>query len=82
VIGIILLIIIFSGILAPFTIAGGKHEQWKQAKILAPLIIGIFCIPVWLFWEKYSAKSTLIPFKVRLAEFNVIEILTIKTAVG
>lgn len=68
IIGILLLIVIFSCILVPFTIAGNitgnKPQQWGEAKVIAPLVIGFLCIPVWLLWEGQWAKSSLLPFKV------------------
>jgi SIT family siderophore-iron:H+ symporter-like MFS transporter len=64
IVGIIFLIIIFAGILVPFTIAGNKPEQWREAKVLAPLIIGLLFIPVWLYWEKEHSLFSLLPFKV------------------
>jgi SIT family siderophore-iron:H+ symporter-like MFS transporter len=78
VIGLVLLIIIFSGILAPLTIAGRNPEQWKEAKILVPLIVGILCIPAWLVWEKSYARSTLLPFRVLYSPTCVTSILTIQ----
>ncbi|KAL5332449.1 major facilitator superfamily domain-containing protein [Aspergillus crustosus] len=63
VVGIILLIAVFALILTPFTLAGGNSSQWKEAKILAPLIIGVFCIPVWIMWEQ-RCPYPMIPFKL------------------
>ncbi|KAL4950102.1 major facilitator superfamily domain-containing protein [Aspergillus filifer] len=63
VIGIILLIAVSALILVPFTLAGGSHEQWKKAKIIAPLIVGVCCIPAWILWE-YWSKHPMIPFKL------------------
>ncbi|KAL4865535.1 hypothetical protein BDV12DRAFT_174503 [Aspergillus spectabilis] len=63
VIGIVLLIAVFALILVPFTLAGGNSSQWKEAKILAPLIIGVFCIPAWIMWER-TCKHPMIPFKL------------------
>ncbi|KAH7094943.1 major facilitator superfamily domain-containing protein [Paraphoma chrysanthemicola] len=63
VVGLGLLVVIFAGILAPFTVAGRAPEQWKEAKIVAPLAFGLLGIPVWLLWE-YWAKSPLLPFKL------------------
>lgn len=62
-VGIVLLIAVFALILVPFTLAGGYAEQWKQAKIIAPLVIGVFCIPVWIWWEQ-TCKHPMIPFRV------------------
>ncbi|KAF2459870.1 major facilitator superfamily domain-containing protein [Lineolata rhizophorae] len=59
-IGIILLIAVFALILTPFTIAGGVDAQWRTAKVIAPLVIGILCIPVWVWWER-TAEHPLVP---------------------
>ncbi|KAK3081868.1 ferrioxamine B transporter [Coniosporium uncinatum] len=61
IIGIILLIAVFALILVPFTIAGGVSQQWGTAKVIAPLVIGILCIPVWIFWER-TCKHPMVPF--------------------
>lgn len=61
VIGIILLIAVFALVLTPFTIAGGYGDNWKKAHVLAPLIIGLFCIPAFAFWELRAPKP-LVPF--------------------
>ncbi|KAL2815812.1 major facilitator superfamily domain-containing protein [Aspergillus cavernicola] len=63
VLGIILLIAVFALILVPFTLAGSDTNQWKQARILAPLVIGVCCIPVWIMWER-TCKHPMIPFKL------------------
>ncbi|KAF2867730.1 siderochrome-iron transporter-like protein Sit1 [Massariosphaeria phaeospora] len=61
VIGIILLICVFGLILVPLTLAGGVSSTWRTAKIIAPLVIGILCIPVWIWWEK-RAPHPMLPF--------------------
>ncbi|KAL1631238.1 ferrioxamine B transporter [Neofusicoccum ribis] len=61
VIGIILMIAVFALILTPLTLAGGVSETWKTAHILAPLIVGIACIPVFAWWEMRTVHP-LIPF--------------------
>ncbi|KAJ4367044.1 ferrioxamine B transporter [Neocucurbitaria cava] len=61
VIGICLMIIVFGFILTPLTIAGGVSTQWQQGKIIAPLVIGILFIPVWIWWET-KAPHPMIPF--------------------
>ncbi|ANB13923.1 Sit1p [Sugiyamaella lignohabitans] len=63
VVGIILLIAVFALILVPFTIAGGVEEEWKKAKIIAPLVIGFCCIPVFAVWEFKYAPIPLVPMK-------------------
>ncbi|EON96513.1 putative siderophore iron transporter 1 protein [Phaeoacremonium minimum UCRPA7] len=61
VIGIILLIAVFALILTPFTIAGGFQNQWRTAHVIAPLVVGILCIPVFFVWE-FKARHPLVPF--------------------
>ncbi|PCG89075.1 Major facilitator superfamily domain, general substrate transporter [Penicillium occitanis (nom. inval.)] len=63
VVGIILIIAMLALILVPFTIAGGLGAQWKTAKVLAPLIVGILIVPVWVWWEQ-KCEHPMIPFKL------------------
>lgn len=63
VVGVILLVAVFALILVPFTIAGGVKTQWQTAKVIAPLVIGILCIPVWVLWEM-KCKHPMVPFRV------------------
>ncbi|KAF2013596.1 siderochrome-iron transporter-like protein Sit1 [Aaosphaeria arxii CBS 175.79] len=58
--GIILMIAVFGCILVPFTLAGGVQSQWGTAKVIAPLVIGILCVPVFIFWER-KAPHPMIP---------------------
>ncbi|EFW98896.1 siderochrome-iron transporter [Grosmannia clavigera kw1407] len=61
VIGIILLIAVFALILTPLTIAGGVSSKWKTAHVIAPLVVGILCVPVFVAWE-LKARQPLVPF--------------------
>lgn len=69
IVGVILIIACLALILVPFTIANtftltyGVQSEWKTAKVIAPLVIGICCIPVWVFWER-TCKHPMIPFRV------------------
>lgn len=63
IVGNILLIGMLACILVPFTLAGGVTSQWKTAKVIAPLVIGVLLIPVWIFWEK-TCQHPMLPFKV------------------
>lgn len=57
-----LLVICFLGlILVPLTLAGGTTKTWQEAKILAPFILGFFCIPIFCFWESKVARHPLCP---------------------
>jgi MFS transporter, SIT family, siderophore-iron:H+ symporter len=59
--GIILLIAVFALILVPLTLAGGATNTWDTAHIIAPLVIGILCIPAFIVWEM-RAPRPLVPF--------------------
>ncbi|KAB5566406.1 siderochrome-iron transporter [Coniochaeta sp. 2T2.1] len=61
VVGIILMIAVFALILVPLTIAGGFKNQWKTAHVIAPLVVGVLCIPVFIIWE-LKARHPLLPF--------------------
>lgn len=63
VVGIILLIMVFALILVPLTLAGDEVEQWRKAKVIAPLVIGVLAIPIWIMWEK-TCKHPMVPFPV------------------
>ncbi len=59
--GIILLIAVFALILVPLTVAGGNTSSWNKAHVIAPLVIGLLCIPIFVFWEM-RAPRPLVPF--------------------
>ncbi|GLA07529.1 siderophore transporter [Aspergillus niger] len=63
VIGIILMIAFLAMILVPLTIAGGLDSQWKKAKIIVPLVLGLCCIPAWVVWER-ACTHPMVPFKL------------------
>ncbi|KAJ4370191.1 ferrioxamine B transporter [Didymella sp. IMI 355093] len=61
VIGIFLVICVFGLTLVPLTVNAGNDQDWGQAKFLAPLIVGVLCIPVWIRWESI-APHPMVPF--------------------
>jgi MFS transporter, SIT family, siderophore-iron:H+ symporter len=61
VVGIVLLIAVFGLILAPFTLAGGQAAQWQTAPIVAPIVVGIVCVPIWIVWES-RVEYPIVPF--------------------
>jgi len=61
IIGVILLIACFALLLVPLTIAGGFESKWSDPQIVAPLVIGFVCIPVFVIWE-LRAPHPLVPF--------------------
>ncbi|KAK0388206.1 hypothetical protein NLU13_4451 [Sarocladium strictum] len=63
VIGIILVIAVFALILVPINIADGNPDVWKEAHIVAPLVVGVCCIPAFILWE-LKAPHPLAPFRL------------------
>lgn len=61
IIGIILVIAVFALILVPLTLAGGVATTWQEGHIIAPLVVGIVTIPVFIIWE-LRAPHPLVPF--------------------
>lgn len=51
VVGMILMIALLSLILVPLTLAGGSSTSWHKGHIIAPLVVGILCIPAFIIWE-------------------------------
>lgn len=63
VIGLILMIALFALILVPLTLAGGFRSKWSSASIIAPLVLGVLCIPAFIIWE-LKAPHPLVPFSL------------------
>lgn len=63
VIGMFLFIAFMSLILVPLTLAGGVNTEWKTAKIIAPLVVGVCVFPAFLYWESI-VEYAIIPFKL------------------
>ncbi|KFA55259.1 hypothetical protein S40293_04988 [Stachybotrys chartarum IBT 40293] len=61
--GIILVIAVFALILVPLTLAGGFEATWDAPHVIAPLVIGFLCIPVFVVWE-LRAPHPLVPFRL------------------
>ncbi|KAH6949328.1 major facilitator superfamily domain-containing protein [Fusarium avenaceum] len=61
IIGVILLIAVFALLLVPLTIAGGFESKWSSPQVIAPLVVGFVCIPVFVIWE-LRAPHPLVPF--------------------
>ncbi|KAF4964991.1 hypothetical protein FSARC_7169 [Fusarium sarcochroum] len=61
IIGVILMIAVFALLLVPLTIAGGFESKWSAPQVVAPLVIGFVCIPVFVVWE-LRAPHPLVPF--------------------
>ncbi|KAF5125002.1 Siderophore iron transporter 1 [Metarhizium anisopliae] len=61
VIGIILIVAVLELVLVALTLAGGESSQWKSAHIIAPIVVGVVCIPAFVYWE-LRAPHPLVPF--------------------
>ncbi|KAK1254785.1 hypothetical protein MKX08_008780 [Trichoderma sp. CBMAI-0020] len=61
-VGLITLVTAFSLVLTPLTIAGGTVSHWKNPQVVLPLVVGLVCVPVFVFWEKNGARKPLVPF--------------------
>ncbi|PHH66024.1 hypothetical protein CDD81_549 [Ophiocordyceps australis] len=61
VVGLLLIIAALVMILVPLTIAGGFSSKWHSAGIIAPLVLGLCCLPAFVLWE-LCAPHPLAPF--------------------
>ncbi|KAF5251271.1 hypothetical protein FANTH_3563 [Fusarium anthophilum] len=52
VVGVLLLTAALAMTLIPLTLAGGQSAKWRDAGILAPLIIGLILFPIFVIWER------------------------------
>lgn len=80
-IGILLMVIVFGLILTPLTLGGGVSSNWKTAKVLAPLVVGIVFTPIFLVWERNYATYPIAPFKL-LTDRGVWSAILIGTSVN
>ena len=64
IIGLLLLTVSMGCILIPLTVAGGVDSQWKRGKIIGPLVLGVFLVPVTIYWESKWATAPFAPFKL------------------
>lgn len=62
IVGLLLLTASMGCILVPLTIAGGISEQWNNGKIIGPLVLGVFLVPLTIYWESNWAKVPFAPF--------------------
>lgn len=59
VIGVMVLTAALAMTLIPLTLAGGQSTRWRDAGILAPVIIGFLLFPVFVFWESKVSQPML-----------------------
>ncbi|KAF5711535.1 major facilitator superfamily transporter SIT family siderophore-iron:H+ symporter [Fusarium mundagurra] len=62
IIGLVLLVLAFSLILAPLTVAGGTASHWRSWYIILPLVLGFCFMIAFITWEQRGARHPLVPF--------------------
>ncbi|KAF5626078.1 major facilitator superfamily transporter [Fusarium sp. NRRL 52700] len=62
IIGLVLLVLAFSLILAPLTVAGGTASHWRSWYIILPLVLGFCFMIAFITWEQRCARHPLVPF--------------------
>ncbi|OAA73811.1 Major facilitator superfamily domain, general substrate transporter [Cordyceps fumosorosea ARSEF 2679] len=76
--GLVVLVACFSLVLAPLTVAGGTASHWQNPRIILSLVVGCICAPVFIFWEKYHAKTPIVPLHL-LADRGVWAALAVRS---
>lgn len=61
-VGLVLVMAILALILAPISLAGGVSSKWERPSIIAPIVVGVVLVPVFVFWEM-RAPHPLLPFE-------------------
>ncbi|KAK5993057.1 Siderophore iron transporter 1 [Cladobotryum mycophilum] len=61
-VGLLILVMAFSLVLAPLTVAGGTVSHWRNPQVGIPLAVGICLMPLFVMWERHGAKTPLVPF--------------------
>ncbi|KAF4495992.1 MFS transporter SIT family, siderophore-iron:H+ symporter [Fusarium agapanthi] len=64
IIGLVLLVLAFSLILAPLTVAGGTASHWRSWYIILPLVLGFCFMIAFITWEQRGARHPLVPFNL------------------
>ncbi|QLG74690.1 hypothetical protein HG535_0H00150 [Zygotorulaspora mrakii] len=64
IIGVLLLVASVGCILVPLTLAGGVSTRWRNAKIIAPFVLGFLLLPFFIYWENKLALVPFAPFKL------------------
>lgn len=64
VVGVLLLTASAGCILVPLTLAGGASTQWRNAKIIAPFVLGFVLFPIFVYWESKLALVPIAPLKM------------------
>ncbi|OAA53059.1 VPS9 domain protein [Cordyceps fumosorosea ARSEF 2679] len=61
VVGVVLLVAALSLVLVPLTLAGGTEASWHRPHIIAPLVVGVLCVPALIAWESKARRPMMPP---------------------
>ncbi|SCU84094.1 LANO_0C00386g1_1 [Lachancea nothofagi CBS 11611] len=64
IVGLLLFTASIGCILVPLTLAGGYSSQWRNAKIIAPFVVGFVLALAFIYWESKLALLPFAPFKL------------------
>ena len=56
-----MVIAILALILVPLTLAGGESQSWSEPHVIAPLVLGVCLVPLFILWERWTFRP-LVPF--------------------
>ncbi|CUA71763.1 Siderophore iron transporter 3 [Schizosaccharomyces pombe 972h-] [Rhizoctonia solani] len=59
IVGLTLIGLIFGLILFPISLAKTVHGGWSNVSIIAMLVVGVACIPIFIIWEKLFATQAI-----------------------
>ncbi|CAE6421952.1 unnamed protein product [Rhizoctonia solani] len=59
IVGLILVGLIFGLILFPISLAKTVHGGWSNASMIAMIVVGVACIPIFIIWERYFASHAI-----------------------
>jgi MFS transporter, SIT family, siderophore-iron:H+ symporter len=77
-VGLITVVLAFSLVLAPLTIAGGTVSRWREPSMVGPLAVGLVLSAVFVIWEQRGARHPLVPFHL-LADRGVWGALAVRS---
>lgn len=61
-IGLVFFLVGLGCLLIPLTVAGGVKSKWQEGNIIAPIVIGVIVLVIFVIWEARFAKNPFIPW--------------------
>lgn len=71
----------FSLFLLPFSLVSYTAKKWAAGHIIAMIILGIFCLVAFGFWEKKYATTPLVPW-VNLKDRTILGSAAVAGVIG